>query len=175
VFIASCIALGYGLDERGFESRQGLGIFLFTTSSRPALGSTQPPIQWVSGILFLVVKCPGREADHLPPSSAEVTMRVAIPPLPHYPFTACCSVKVQGQFYLYLTFTTTCHWSLSWARWLQSTHFHTISLRSILMLSCHLCLCLSRVFSLQVFRPIFYTHFSYACYMSRSRQCLRKR
>jgi hypothetical protein len=30
----SCsIALGYGLDDRGFESRQRLGIFLFTTTS----------------------------------------------------------------------------------------------------------------------------------------------
>jgi hypothetical protein len=29
----SGIALGYGLDDRRFESRQGLGIFLFTTAS----------------------------------------------------------------------------------------------------------------------------------------------
>jgi hypothetical protein len=29
----------------GFDSRQGLGIFLFTTASRTALGPTQPPIQ----------------------------------------------------------------------------------------------------------------------------------
>jgi hypothetical protein len=35
----SGIALGYGLDDRGFESRQGLGIFLYTVS-RPALGPT---------------------------------------------------------------------------------------------------------------------------------------
>jgi hypothetical protein len=27
------------------------GIFLLTTVSRPALGSVQPPIQWVPGIL----------------------------------------------------------------------------------------------------------------------------
>jgi hypothetical protein len=45
------IALGYGLDDREFESRQGLGIFLFTTISISALGPTQPPIQWVSGAL----------------------------------------------------------------------------------------------------------------------------
>jgi hypothetical protein len=32
-------ALGYGLDDQGFESRQGLGIFLFTTTPRPAQGS----------------------------------------------------------------------------------------------------------------------------------------
>jgi hypothetical protein len=64
--------LGYELDDREFESRQGLGIFLFTTASRPALGLTQPPIQWVTGTLFLRVKRPEREADHLPPSIAEV-------------------------------------------------------------------------------------------------------
>jgi hypothetical protein len=33
---------------------------------------TQPPIQWVPGTLSLGVKRPGREADHSPPSSAEV-------------------------------------------------------------------------------------------------------
>jgi hypothetical protein len=46
-------ALGYELDDRGFESRQGLGIFLFTSASRPVLGPTQPPIQWLPGALFL--------------------------------------------------------------------------------------------------------------------------
>jgi hypothetical protein len=46
------IALGYGLDDRGFESRQELGIFLFTTVSGPALGPTQLPILWVTGALF---------------------------------------------------------------------------------------------------------------------------
>jgi hypothetical protein len=35
----------YGLEDGGFESRQGLGIFLLTTASRPALGLTQPHIQ----------------------------------------------------------------------------------------------------------------------------------
>jgi hypothetical protein len=66
------IALGFGLDDRVFESRQGLGIFLFTTASRPTLGPTQPPIQWVPGTLSLGVKRPGREADHSTPSSANV-------------------------------------------------------------------------------------------------------
>jgi hypothetical protein len=49
-----------------------LGIFLFATVSRPALGPTQPPIQWVPRALFLRVKRPGREADHSPSSNAEV-------------------------------------------------------------------------------------------------------
>jgi hypothetical protein len=37
-----------------------------------ALGTTQPPIQWVRGALSLGVKWPGREADLSPPSSTEV-------------------------------------------------------------------------------------------------------
>jgi hypothetical protein len=65
------ISLGYGLDDRGFEARQGLGIFLFTTASRTALEPTQPPIQWVSRALPLEVKRAGCEADYSPLSSAE--------------------------------------------------------------------------------------------------------
>jgi hypothetical protein len=49
----------------------GLGIFLFTTASRPALGPTQSPIQWVPRALSLGVKRPRCEADHSPPSSVE--------------------------------------------------------------------------------------------------------
>jgi hypothetical protein len=40
--------------------------------ARPALGPTQPPIQWVTGALSLRVKRPGCEADHTPQSTAEV-------------------------------------------------------------------------------------------------------
>jgi hypothetical protein len=61
-----------GAGRAGFESRQGLGIFLFVTVCRPALGLTQPSIRWVPGALSLVVRRSGREADHSPPSSAEV-------------------------------------------------------------------------------------------------------
>jgi len=46
--------------------------FLFTTKFRPNLGPTQPPFQWVSEALTSGVKLPGHEADHLPPSRAEV-------------------------------------------------------------------------------------------------------
>jgi hypothetical protein len=55
----------------GFDSRWGLEIFLFVTEST-VLGPTQPPIQWVPGALSLGVKRPGREANHSPPSDAEV-------------------------------------------------------------------------------------------------------
>jgi len=39
--------------------RRGLGIFLFATVSRTALGPIQPPIQWVPGGLSLGSKAAG--------------------------------------------------------------------------------------------------------------------
>jgi hypothetical protein len=56
----------------GFHSQQGLGTFPFTTMSKMMLGPNQLPIQGVPEALSLGVKRPGREADHSPPSSAEV-------------------------------------------------------------------------------------------------------
>jgi hypothetical protein len=47
-----------------------IGVLGFT--SRTALGPTKVSIQWVKGTLSLEVKRPGRQADHSPPSSAEV-------------------------------------------------------------------------------------------------------
>jgi hypothetical protein len=71
-----------GLQARQLDSRQGYGIFLYSTSSRPALGSTQPPIQWTLGALSPGLKLPVREADHSAPSSAEVKNGGAIHLLP---------------------------------------------------------------------------------------------
>jgi hypothetical protein len=60
------------LDDPGFESRKGQRIYFYLKRSRPTLGHTQPPIQCVSGTLSPGLKQPGREADHTPPSTAEV-------------------------------------------------------------------------------------------------------
>jgi hypothetical protein len=57
---------------RAWSPGRGWEIFLLTTASRLVLGPTKPPIQWVSGALSLGVKRPVPEADHSPPSSAEV-------------------------------------------------------------------------------------------------------
>jgi hypothetical protein len=65
-------ATGWTIGVLGFDSRLGLGILLFTTAPRTALGPIPPPIQWVPGALSLGVKRVGREADHSPPPRAEV-------------------------------------------------------------------------------------------------------
>ena len=62
------IATGYGLDGPGIESRCGRD---FPHLSRPALGPTQPPIQWVPA-LSRGKERPGRDADPSPPSSVVV-------------------------------------------------------------------------------------------------------
>jgi hypothetical protein len=62
------IATGYGLDGPGIESRWGRD---FPHLSRPNLGSTQPPVQWVPD-LSRGKERPGRDADPPPPSSAVV-------------------------------------------------------------------------------------------------------
>jgi hypothetical protein len=65
----------YGLDDRaiGVRSLAGQRIFPLASVSRPALGPTQPPVQWVPGVLSPGVKVQlGRDADHSPPSSAKV-------------------------------------------------------------------------------------------------------
>jgi hypothetical protein len=66
------IATAYGLDDRGIGVRVPVGLIIFSTLSRAALRPTQHPIQWVPGALSKEVKRLGSEADHSPPTSAEV-------------------------------------------------------------------------------------------------------
>ena len=68
------IVTHYGLDGAGIESHWGRD---FSHSSRPALGSPKPPIQWVRG-LSQGVKRLGCVTGHPPPSSAEVKERVGL-------------------------------------------------------------------------------------------------
>jgi hypothetical protein len=68
------IALGYGLNDRGSRVRflAGAGNFSLHNRVQTGLVLTQPPIQWVPGAPSLGIKRPGNEADHSPPSTAEV-------------------------------------------------------------------------------------------------------
>jgi hypothetical protein len=79
----------------GFDSLRGQG-FVFSTASRPVLGSTQPPIRWVPRGLSPGVKGPEMEADHSPKSSAEVENAWSYTSTPQYAFMVWCVVKAQG-------------------------------------------------------------------------------
>jgi hypothetical protein len=89
--------MGWMTKGSGFESQWGKNL-----SCRPALRPTQPPIEWVLG-----VERPGREADHSPPTSAEVKKTVYPPP---YVFMALCLISTGTtlpffNLYSVLTFT----------------------------------------------------------------------
>ena len=62
------IATGYGLDGPGIKPRWARD---FPHLSRPSLGPSKPPVQWVPG-LSRGKERPGRDADPSPPSSAVV-------------------------------------------------------------------------------------------------------
>jgi hypothetical protein len=83
------IETGYGLDGGGIRVRVPVRSRIFS-KSRLALGSTQPPIQWVPGSLSPGVKRPGREADHSPPASAEVKKMWICISTPPYAFMMYC-------------------------------------------------------------------------------------
>jgi hypothetical protein len=65
----------------------------FSRHHRVQTGS-QPPIQWVPGALSLGAKRLEREADYLPPSSAEVKNEWSYTSTPPHALIAWCSVKV---------------------------------------------------------------------------------
>jgi hypothetical protein len=79
------IATGYGLHGRSVRSsRHGrVKNFLFSTSSIPALGPTQPPIQWVQGAVSPGENQQGRETDHQ--LLLRSRKRGSIHPFPHTP------------------------------------------------------------------------------------------
>jgi hypothetical protein len=58
---------------RGRSSSRGMGkIFLLSTSFRPVLGPTQPPVHWLPRAISPEVKRLEREGDHSPLTSAKV-------------------------------------------------------------------------------------------------------
>jgi hypothetical protein len=77
----------------GFDSRKVKHIFFYSTESRPSLGPTQPPIQWVLGALSPGVMWPGRDDEHLPATSSEVKNRWIYTPTPTYVFLASCLIN----------------------------------------------------------------------------------
>jgi hypothetical protein len=55
-----CLATGWTTGRSRFDPWQRRRIFLLASVSRPALGPTQPPVQWVPRVLSPGLKC-GRD------------------------------------------------------------------------------------------------------------------
>jgi hypothetical protein len=82
----------------GLNSQQGQGVFLFATTSRPALGPTQPPNQWVLEALSPGVKqLVGCEAFYSP-STAEIKNAWIYTATPPYVFMIWYVVKHRDNF-----------------------------------------------------------------------------
>ena len=81
----------YELDDEGIEFRWGRG---FPHPSRPALGPTQPPVQWYP-FTFPGVNWPGRGVNHPPTSTAEVKEGVELYLYsPLWVFMACSATNL---------------------------------------------------------------------------------
>ena len=61
------------IGQSGVSNRGTDGVCLFSKMAGPAVVPTPPPIRWTPRFFFSrVVKCPGRDADHSRPWTAEV-------------------------------------------------------------------------------------------------------
>jgi hypothetical protein len=68
----SFVYFPYRLNQYSDQTTDWTTEYRLTTATRIFFFATQPPMQWVSGALSLGVEWPDREAEHSPPSSAQV-------------------------------------------------------------------------------------------------------
>jgi hypothetical protein len=101
------IALGYGLDDRGSRVRFSAGAGNFSLHHHVQNGSGAHPASYrrILGALSLGIKRSGCEADHSPPSIAEVKNEWSYTSTPQYVFMAWCLVKHRDNFAITFIFT----------------------------------------------------------------------
>jgi hypothetical protein len=101
----------------------------------PVLGPTQPPIQWLPGVLSPALKRPWLEADHSPPSSAEVKKAWSYTSTPPYDFIMQLLVKPRDNFNVTLPHLVAHSGDRTWASW-STTRTGLILMRSNSPISC---------------------------------------
>jgi hypothetical protein len=96
------IVTGYRLDDQMTRVRFLAGAGNFSLQPHIHTGSGAHPTSYPmgTGALSLGVKWPGHEADHSPPTSAEVKNALSSTSTPQYAFMVWCSVEVWGQLNL---------------------------------------------------------------------------
>jgi hypothetical protein len=94
------IATGYGLDDEGVGVRVPMWARIFTSPFRPdrLWGPFRLLSNGYNGALSPGVKRPGSEADHSPPTSAEVKKMWVYTSTPTSVFIAQCLVKHRDKF-----------------------------------------------------------------------------
>jgi hypothetical protein len=75
--------MGWTTEDSRFDSWKEQGIFCSSQGPNQLIVPTWTSVQWVPESLSREVRRLGREADHLPSSSAEVKNVGAIASLPH--------------------------------------------------------------------------------------------
>jgi hypothetical protein len=89
------MATGYEVDERatGIQFLAEARKLVFSTMSRQPLGSTQPHIQCMQGTFSPNVKWLGCEANHSPPSTADIKNAWIYSPTPPHTFKVWCLIN----------------------------------------------------------------------------------
>jgi hypothetical protein len=105
--------IAYGLEEQELESRNKEASFLFSKTSRPTLGPTEPHIQLVPELF------PWRDVDHSIPPSAEVKNEWSYTPTPATCLQSVDKDKFTFTFFTLLKYThkATSHMSAICTEW----------------------------------------------------------
>jgi hypothetical protein len=84
----------------------GAEVFPFFTTSRPALGPTEPFVQWYLVLFLLGVRQLASETDHLPTTCAEFKNELRYASTPTFTFIDWCFIKnFTSSYYIRISFT----------------------------------------------------------------------
>lgn len=86
----------------GWKTKAGVRDFFNCKMFVPAVGSTQTPIQWLLGALYLEVKRPRSEADYSRPSNSEVKNELSCTSILQYVITC---IKTANLYFAYLYYS----------------------------------------------------------------------
>jgi hypothetical protein len=94
-----CLATGWTTGRSKLDPRQRQMIFPVTSVYRPALGSTQPPVQWVPGVLSPGVKR-GRDVTlNTHPPLVPRSRKVGATPIHPSVFVACSGTALAFTYF----------------------------------------------------------------------------